>query len=379
MWFQQAHSGIALDIGPASVALCQLGRSRRGVGLQRWGMMEDPLRQRPESHTVEPRSIERVGRLMRQGSYRGRRASLALKPPEVSFHAAGMPDELHTVPRTQRLTMLSFEAARRLQVDPETLEVDCWSLPPGNRNGNNVMIVAAEREVLNRWQGVCENLGLELSCVDVLPCALLRSAWRIGLPGETKDRPAHEWLWGVLDIGFSGALIAIALGSQCIYVRTMAIGGDAFSSAIEAALHVDYGTAEVLKRQYQPPKTKDDESVTLSAGTAANGKSKQLDEMADLQHSVLQGRLRALAGEIERAFAYTMESYPEATPAGLYVCGGGAKLAGLPQALQQWLGIGVEVLNPCQQLPQSSRALPVPAGHYFNLAACLGLALRDVE
>jgi cell division ATPase FtsA len=270
-------------------------------------------------------------------------------------------------PRTQRTTMLRFEAARHVQVDPETLEVGLWPLPPGNRSGSNVMIVAAKREVLSRWVGVLDAIGLELSEVDALPRALLRVAAHAGLPTAESDRPASESLWGALDIGFSGALVAVALGSQCVYVRAIALGGDSFTAAVRDALRVDYGTAERLKRQYRSPG-----QVEGSPAAGDQGESAQLQGVL---HSVLQGRVRTLAGEVERAFAYAMESYPEKTPVGLYVCGGAAKLAGLPAGLRQRLGIEVKLLNPCCRVEVPAGGIPVQETHYPSLAACVGLAL----
>jgi len=344
-----------------------------------WGVAEDPLRDRPAADQAQRIAVERVVRLVRQSNFRGRRASIALKPPEVAFHAATVPDAFFTVPHGQRLTMLRFEAARQMQAAPEELEVDFWRLPPGNRAGHNVVIAAAKREAVVNWVRRLAQVGLELSLVDELPCALIRSAWRVGLPGRT-DRPPEECLWGVLDIGFSGALLAVALGSQCVYVRTMTAGGDSLSSAIENAVRVNYGAAEILKRQYQPPRAASDRSLPAaplspSSPTVAAARP---DGLAAPLHALLRTRLRMLAVDTERAFAYAMESYPTATPVGLYLCGGGAKLAGLPELLAEWLGIEIRMLNPCENVPVEPGNPPVHGAYYPNMAACMGLALREV-
>lgn len=403
-------------------------RRRGRIELSRWGVVEDPLRQRSEALTTRTISVERAARLVEQADFRGRPAAFALRPPDVIFHSATLPEAVRAAPPAERQTMLRFEAARQVQTDPEALEVDCWPLPPGNRTGANTMIVAARREALERWVAFFQEVGLELSRIDVLPCALLRSAWRAGLPKEAsqprgdeatqRESPSgsapqspsgsaghrlaapapaepHQCLWGVLDVGFSGSLLAVALGNQCVYVRGLATGGDAFTSALVDALRVDYGTAETLKRRYaqpgprtaEPPGASDTEGPGPSPAAApasqlarpaeATGQH-ELAEIRGLVDTVLRSRVRSLAADIERAFAYAMESYPEAVPVGLYLCGGGAKLGRLSEDLQELLGIAVARLNPCADVVMPARGLPVQEGQQAHLAGCIGLALGDL-
>ena len=390
MRFGRTHSTIALDVGPASVALCQLTRRRGGVALHRWGVLEDPLRSRLETDDICASAAERTARFVRQTGFRGRAATLVLRPPDVTFHAVTLPDALSAAPAAQRQTMLQFEAARQIQATPEEIQADYWPLPPGNRSGTNAIIVAARRTVLDGWLDFFNVIGLEPSRIDVSPCALLRCAWRSGLPGNRGERSVGECLWGMLDIGYSDALLAIALGSQCIYVRTLPIGGDAFTTAIAKMLKVDYGVGETLKRRYIPPgatqpsqeqqdSPADSRCYKGTTGPSREAAGADLDELGGAVHTVVRGRLRALAVDIERAFSYAMESYPEATPVGLYVCGGGARLTQLPEALQKLLGVEVVVLNPCARVTPRPSAPPVPEVHFPNLAACVGLALGDIE
>ncbi|MBU0641578.1 MAG: pilus assembly protein PilM [Planctomycetes bacterium] len=387
MWFGHTHSSIALDAGPASIALCQLTRKRGSLGFHRWGALEDPLRERTAGEQLDRLPLERATRLVEQTGFRGHQVSIALKPPDAFFQAAKIPDSMRGAPRPQWLTMLRFEAARDAQCDPEELEVDFWRLPPGNRSGANVMITAVHRPVIARWCEALRAMGLTLRQVDVAPCALLRAAWHTGLPrvrpGADAKPEQRQVLWGVLDIGFSGALLAVALNSHCVYVRPLMTGGDALSLALVDALEVDYAVAETLKRQYtgprptparaegQPPS---DSIETLPPAVANHA----LDGVDQALHAVLRARIRHLATEIERAFAYPMENYPDATPTAIYLCGGGARLGGLPEALHRLLGVEVALLDPCSGLLPPARGMPMHQSHHASLTACVGLALGDV-
>lgn len=361
MRLRKKKSIVAIDAGPGSLAVCQLTR-RSAVCLHRWGYIEDPLRCEIQSEMpARALPIDRLTRLVEQAGLRGREASLALKPPDVSFQSTKLPTAVSQAPRNAQVQGLRLEAAHHMQCSPDELEVDFWHLPAGNRAGCNVMVVAVPRETLDYWGQLVEQIGLTLARVDVLPCAHLRTAWRSGIPGATDESSLHDQLWGVLDIGYSNACLTLALGNQCVYVRGLSVGGNSFTTAIRETLDVDYQTAESLKRQLSSP----DQAGPL-------GSSKVLEP-------VIRMRTRSLAVEIERAFAYAMESYPEAHPCGLYLCGGGAKLAGVDQGLQGLLGIDVQRLDPCADLDTGRSARPVGAHQISGLATCVGLALGDLE
>jgi Tfp pilus assembly PilM family ATPase len=74
-----------------------------------------------------------------------------------------------------------------------------------------------------------------------------------------------------------------------------------------------------------------------------------------------------------------MENYPQVTPVGLFVCGGGARLTGLAAALSSELGIEVALLNALRGLGSAPGALPPDAARAAGLAACIGLARGDLE
>ena len=375
MWQRKTQSGIALDAGTASVALCQLARSGQGVRIDRWSRIEDPLRERLDATHDGPPSPARTARIVSQVGFHGTAASVALKPPDVTFLDAAVPAAMSGAPREQWLTMLRFEAARQLQCEPASLEVDFWPLPPGNRSGNNVRIAAVRQDVLARLRAFVEALGLELRTVDVLPCALVRAAWQAGPLARSDARPAPDELWGVIDIGYSSSLLAVALGCRCVYSRPLTIGGDAFTLSLVDALDVDYRSAELLKRRYDPNAA----AEARSSDPAADVTEAPLPELSPVIQSVLRARVRALAGEIERAFAYPMENYPEANPSLLIVCGGGARLPGLTAQLEELLGVDVVPLTLSEEWAPPNIDGDHPGLEGTTLAACLGLALGELE
>ncbi|QOJ14350.1 MAG: pilus assembly protein PilM [Planctomycetia bacterium] len=370
--FPRLYSTIAIDAGPVSVAMCQLQRGRGGVCVHRRAVMEDPLRCIGDELQAAEARTQRTLRLIEQGGFRGADASVALKPPDVAFFPARLPDSVTSASRSQCLTVLRFEAARQAQCPPDALEVDFWPLPPGNRMGNNVLIVSVQQSVVERWTNFCAEIGLRLTRVDVAPCAFTRLMRRRAVEGGTEDRA----LWGILDMGHAHATLTIGMGVTAVYVRPISVTGATYTQAICGALSIDFPTAEMLKRRYAPRPA----AVAVPASGTPPGETPRgqrwTDAMAELTAAlepVLRTRHRALAAEVERAFSYVMESYPDAPPGALYLCGGGGRLAGLGEALTDALGVEATLLDPALAGVRSD------SGALAGIATCVGLALGDFE
>lgn len=354
-WATRRHSAIALDIGTASVAACQVDRRGDRITLRSWGLAEDALRERPADQTAQTdaaTSLERAVRLVEQLGFRGRDIIICMKPPDVSFIPVAAPDAVLNAPRDELLTALSFQAARELQVDPHSLAVDGWPLPK-NRTGANYLVSAASRATVDRRIQALETIGLTVRHIEAIPSVILRAAWR-------QTQYDEQSLWGALDIGFAGSVLALAKGPQCVYVRKLTGGGDAFTLAILDSLEVDYSTAEILKRQHG------------AAAPQADG------ELPEAINGVLRAGIRALAREIERAFSYAMESYPELTPRALHLCGGAARLEGMCADLNEELGIEVRLLDACTDLRLRDGVSEPSALQRPALATGIGMALGDV-
>jgi type IV pilus assembly protein PilM len=96
--------------------------------------------------------------------------------------------------------------------------------------------------------------------------------------------------------------------------------------------------------------------------------------------AVIEGRGEEIAVGVERATAFLASSARSAAPvAAVYVCGGGARIPGLTDALQQRLRARVELANPLA-------SLRVRAGAFNSLVTDevapllmlpVGLALRQ--
>ncbi|MCG3125200.1 MAG: hypothetical protein CHACPFDD_00015 [Phycisphaerae bacterium] len=348
-------SDIALDIGPASIAWCQFRRTAAGRVPHCCGAVFDGLRQRPEADLTSGRLLGRVARVAEQSRFRGRSVAIALKPPDVAFIPMTVPAALLEGPAAQRLTAMRFEAAREMQTDANSLLLDTLPLPPGNRNGQNTMIVAAPRDVVARWSGLLESVDLDLATVDTAPLAMLRAA----AVGKTIEPNA---LWGVVDIGFSSSVVALAIGHAMVYVRLMAEAGDAATSAIAQTLNVDYGPAEIVKTRFA--------AADRLPEPAGDSVAPHEDPRAA---AMIRTHFELIASEVSRAFAYALESYDNVVATALYLTGGGSEAREACEVFAHTLGIPVSRIEP----PRSSADRALSDAELRRAAVAYGLALGD--
>lgn len=372
------HSTIALDIGAVSVRVLQLRRAASQIVPSCVCLVNNRLHASPAPDTSGSLAVQRATRVVQQLELVGRAASVAAWPPDVSFHLLQVPNEMFAAAQAEWNTMLRFEAARMGKGTPDEFEVAAWPLPGRGVGGANVMLAFTLRARAAAWRSLVAHMGLELQRIDLAPLALVRAAWRAGVPGAPSN--PREALWGVLELGALNCCLTIAVGNQCIFVRSLNLGGDSFTRAIVDSLELDYAAAETMKV--------DEELNLLNSPCQRHGSSDagddggavvlQQDQVA-LALASIRTRTRALTAELRRAFTYAMESYADAAPVGLYLTGGGANLRGLSEHLNESLGIPALRLTPRMVLGRERlAALGMRELDDASLTVATGLALGDL-
>ena len=371
-------SAVTFDVGAAGLRAAQCRRLRdRAANYAGQTLQFDrgPVAE-AQAPAVQPAQLTR---LLEQGGFNGRSVALVLSPPEVSFFPLRLPDQALAQPPARLEQALKWEVARESREAAETLEVRYWHLPRAQALHANVMAVALATETARRWCAAFEQEGLDLRRIEVSPCALARVGRELWAPGDND-------LWGVLDLGLRHATLTLVIGEVPTYIRTLSVAPQQWTRLLAEAFEVPVPVAEQIKRQ-QGLRPSWDENAH------ADNPSSEAD-LPDLCTRVLRESLRTLAHEVGRCFSYLMQSFPDHAIKGLWLAGGGARLAGLPQLLEAELGIPVHRLARRDQ--DSATTAPDPAGpadtpgnptptprqqEYFepHMAAAIGAAILDLE
>jgi Tfp pilus assembly PilM family ATPase len=215
-----------------------------------------------------------------------RRCVLALGAPDALLRVASFP----TMRRTERARAARFEAARFVSYPPHEAAVRLAASGEGR-----YAIGIARRSALDARTAAAKRAGLRPIAVDDVAFALGR---------------AFPYADAIVDVGERATLLVVP-GLPVPAVRSLAIGGRAFTAAIVASLGLDDAAAEHRKR-----------SIGL-AGAGEHVRDSLVDELA-------------AAFADHRAGARTEIR-------SIALAGNGARLAGLAEALEAAVAIPVRL------------------------------------
>ncbi len=281
---------------------------------------------------------------------------------------------------------IKWEAERYIPfpIDEVVLDYDVLDNPddlPADAQ-MEVMIAAAQHEVIARNVEVIKLAGLEPVVIDVKPFAALR-ALRGSLLGEhlTKGTLSGGTLTEsgevgvVLEIGASNSTITLVRGDRVLMNRNINVSGDDFSVAIQKAFGLDFNTAEDVKLNYATatiPTEDEEDLLDFDVNRERYSPAKIFD--------AIRTPLLDLTTEIRRSLEFYRVQSGDINVDRMFLAGGGAKLRGLADAIGDTLGFRVELGDPwlAVSFDDSSFDAAYLRSTAAELTVPLGLAIRGV-
>jgi len=291
------------------------------------------------------------------------------KPGEVFSFVSGPSVSLRQAPfpkmnrrELKDAIMLRLEKYSPFTVDEAIL--DFKALGPVREAGaikDNVMVVAARKDIVSDHISTLRKAGLEPSGIGVIPFALQAAVKKYGKlkPDETVC---------LLDIGAEFTDMVFMKGERLDLARTITTAGNAVTEAMTVAITTEEGQlaldaydAENMKRKFGLPS--DDSTERLPSGI-------MVKRLATLQRPALE----RFVAEINRSIDYYRREFGETKIDRLLLCGGTAAMKGLREYIQTSLGITTQLFDPFKEgaIYKKGTAPEGEIGH--RLVTALGLA-----
>jgi type IV pilus assembly protein PilM len=217
-WLASPPLDAAIEIAPEAVSIAVLGGRGQNAVVQ--GYAVEPM----PSGAVVP-SLTATNMVDRDMVVRALRAaceSVGVRPRRV---ALVVPDLIGKV----SLVRFDRTPARRDDLDqlirwqmkkstPFPIDDACLTYSPGSRatEGNEFVVVAAKREVIREYEGVCEEVGIEAGLVDLATFGVVNLFLSSGPP------PSGDWL--VVHMRPEYTSIVILRREDLIFFRNRAEG-----------------------------------------------------------------------------------------------------------------------------------------------------------
>jgi type IV pilus assembly protein PilM len=214
--------------------------------------------------------------------------------------------------------VVRWEAQQHVPFDIEAVELDFQILDPeGEGLQMDVLLVAAKRDLVEDKVQLLSQAGLEAEVVDVDAFAL-HNAFGVNHP------EAMRGLAALLNVGHELTNVNVLDEGIPLLTRDLTVGTRKIREDLQRERGVSAEDADAMLKGFE--------------------RSPDLDPY-------VKGRGEQIAVGVERASAFLQSASREAgSIERVYCCGGGARVPGLTDILQQRLNMPVEVANPIQRL-----------------------------
>lgn len=344
-FFSKNELVVGLDIGSHAVKVCQLKRVSNGYTILALGSVVLPEGAVEDGTLNEPDIVsEAISELM---------GNLKIKNKKIGFSISGYSVivkkvNLAVMEDEQLEEHIMSEAEQYIPFDIEDVYLDYQDLKTGT-DGNertDVMLVAAKKEIVDDYLEMLRSLNLNPVIVDIDGFALENVFEHNYLKNENV---------ALVDIGASKMNINILSQGISVVARDIIVGSRQITEQIQNVFDLEFDEAESLKLGSTPAKDKREEIEEIFSTTCTQWVL-EIKKAIDLYHS----------------------NHPEQPLKRLILSGGGAKVAGLSEFLEQETEMDVQLFNPFNKMSSNKKKIDPDylARIGPEMAIATGLAIR---
>ena len=241
----RGRSLVGLDIQPGYIAAVQ-AHVNGGITVEHAAgapLAPDALR---EGEVLDERTLSEALRELFSDGRLGKRVRIGLANQRTVLRTLELPP---VIDRKELAAAVRFQAEDQVPMPLASAVLDFHSLgvfetPEGPRQ--RVIVVAAQREMVERLLRAVRHAGLRPEGVDLSAFALIRSLYRPAAPGSDADGPER-----VLYLNVGGLTnMAIAEGTVCRFTRVVGGGLEAMAAEIAERRGIPLVDARALLAVY---------------------------------------------------------------------------------------------------------------------------------
>jgi len=321
-----SRTAIGLDIGTSGVRAAELSFGKAGITLERFGQVPLPEGCVVDGEVVDTEAVAAaIKRLWAHTKFTGKDVVIGVANGKVIVRQVDLP----WMPAEDLQRSLPFQVQEFIPIPVEEAVLDFvtveeFETEQGGRTLRGLLVAASRDMVMSAVKAV-QAAGLTPATVDLTPFALLRA---LGDPSPLAAAGPEA----VVDIGSRVTNIVVHEGGVPRFVRILLMGGADITEAVADRLGVPVEQAETLKQ-----------SVVYGDGSAD-------EEMARSAVSLMDASSQQFVDEVRGSLDYYLASTGSESLSRLVVTGGGGRLVGLVQRLQEATRIPTEMGTPVSQL-----------------------------
>lgn len=348
---QKAQILLGIDISSTAVKLLELSKSGERYRVESYGVEPLPANAVVEKNIADVEGVgDAIARLVSHARPGAKVAAVAVAGSAVITKTIEMDASLS---EDEMESQLKVEADQYIPFPLDEVRMDFEITGPveGNPDRVEVLIAASRTENVEMRTDALEIGGLQAKVVDVEAYAMER-AFQLVQP-QLPDADELDTV-AVFDIGATMTTLNVLHEGRTVYTREQLFGGKQLTEEIQRRYGISMEEAGLAKKTGELPD--------------------------DYESEVLQPFKEAIVQQVNRSlqFFYGSTQFNEVDY--ILLAGGSASIAGLPDLIQEKVGVGCSVANPFTDMALSNKvsANAITSDAPALMIAC-GLALRSFE
>ncbi len=338
---------VGLDIGSHAIKVCELAEAGKEMKLLSLGTAQLPPGAVEDGELKDADAVaEIIKNLIQNLGITSKKVAISISGYSVimkKINLAVMTDnelQLH----------IQSEAEQYIPFDIDEVYIDYQDLQTNeaNEERTDVMLVAAKKDVVNKYIDMLNSIGLNVVVVDVDAFALENSyELSMGQQGNVI----------LVDIGSSKMNINIISEGASVFARDVFLGSRQLTEQIQSRLGVSFEEAEDLKICAQDPG----------------------DQVGGLEETFASACTQWII-EIKKALDFYNSNYPESSIDKMVLSGGGVHIKGLREYFSAEANLEVDIFDPFVTTKFDTKTVDSEYVAYLGpeMAISTGLATRKV-
>ena len=359
---------IGLDIGTDHVRAAQVKSSGGNFVLSGYGRVDIPMGAVVEGEIVDQNAVSMaIKELWRRSGVKGKDVAIGVSNQKVVVRLIDLP----YMERDELAGAIQYQAQDYIPIPVEEAILDFQIIgdymTPADEHMMEVLLVAAQRDMIDAAVHAVESAGLRLSSIDVTSFAIVRAllgASTSVLPDEGEAGEATA----VIHISSGITNIAVVERGVPRFNRVSSLAGNQFTQAIANVLNLTYDEAEQLKIMAGLP----DIETGQSPASAAS-----LDPQAvQVAQDALEREVNKFIAEVRRSLDYYLTQTTQVrTIRRIHLTGSGAQLANFAMYLEKGLQAEVVLADPLAFVQVANSVSAIVSEDRMGSAPVIGLAL----
>lgn len=344
---------IGLDVGTTAVRAAEVAHPKEGATLVRFAQVGLPATAAPDGEVADVDAVSgAIRQALHDGGFKGRVAAVGVANQKVVVRQVDLPH----MDEADLRSSIQFQVQEFIPIPVEDAILDFQILDEfageGGERRMQVLLVAAQRGMIDAHVRAVQAAGLDPAVVDLAPFAALRSVTPEIIPilaGRESE--------ALIDVG--GGVTNIVLHEQGVpkFVRILPMGGADITEALVAGLGIPVEDAESVKARI---------GLAPQAGTA----------VAEGAATIIEQRASAFIEEVRGSIDYYLAQPNAAQITRVSLTGGAAKLPNLRPRLEAALHLPVGEADPLVRVRPGRAFGPEEVSAVATLGAVsIGLAL----